>query len=120
MNKRFICTNCPKGCEIKVTAENEKPLVISGFSCKAGLAFAKSEIEDPKRTLTTTIKILNGVEILLPVKSQKPIPKALIMACMKNINEHTIPAPVNIGDVVIKDVLNTGINIVATKTVPHI
>lgn len=120
MHKRFICTKCPKGCEINVTADGGKPLEISGYSCKAGLAYAKSEMEDPRRTLTTTVKILNGPDTLLPVKSRMPIPKTLILSCMKSVNAHTASAPVKIGDVVIKDILNTGIDMIATKTVLHI
>ncbi|MGE5557555.1 MAG: DUF1667 domain-containing protein [Bacillota bacterium] len=111
----FTCTVCPKGCRLK-TVKNEKDVVVTGQSCPRGLAFGTTEATDPRRTLTSTVKIINGRLPRLPVRSAKPIPKPLIIPALRLLNELEVSAPVQIGAVIVKNILETGIDIIATRS----
>ena len=113
MTRNLTCIICPQGCNIKVEEEEGKVKKIEGNTCKRGYEYAFSEVTNPVRTLTTTVKLENGETI--SVKTDKPIPKKLIFKCMEEINKTTIKLPVKIGDIVIENVLNTGSNVITTK-----
>ena len=114
MKKEIICTVCPMGCHIMVEGEGEKILSIEGNNCKRGEQYATTEFSHPVRILTTTIKTDSEKNPLIPVRSEKPIPKEKIMDCMKVIRECKVSAPVNVYDVLVENICGTGINIVAT------
>lgn len=117
MEKRELtCVACPLGCPITVTFdENGNVSSVTGNTCKRGDAYARTEVINPTRMLTTTVKVEGGKSYVVPVKSADPIPKSMMMDCMKEINKATVKAPVNIGDVVIKNILGTGVDIIATN-----
>lgn len=114
--KELICIICPRGCHLKVfeTAEGFK---VEGYSCKRGEKYGITEILNPERVLTSTIKVINGKLSRVPVRSSNPIPKNLIFDVMKEINKVIITAPIQINDVIIKNVLNTNSDIIATRTI---
>ncbi|MFA7075569.1 MAG: DUF1667 domain-containing protein [Candidatus Izemoplasmatales bacterium] len=111
MSKEFICIVCPRGCHIKVDEINN----ISGNQCKRGEAYVKNEMQNPKRVLTTTVRttFLNNPRV--SVKTDDSIPKDLIFPAMELINKVIITKKMEIGEVVISNILNTGVNIVLTK-----
>ena len=115
MKKNLICVSCPLGCPIEVEIENGEILSVTGNTCKRGDAYARAELTNPVRSLTTTVKLIDGALPVVPVKSSKPVPKDKMFECMKLINEASIKAPVKIGDVVIKDILGSGADIVVTN-----
>lgn len=116
MKKEIICTVCPRGCHIEVTGDGEKAQTVEGYGCKRGLEYAENEYAHPVRILTTTVK-MEGVENdLLPVRSEKPIPKEKLFECMEVIKNTKVKLPVKCHDIVIENICGTGINIVATKT----
>ena len=115
MKKNLICVSCPLGCPIEVEIENGEILSVAGNTCKRGDKYARDELTNPVRSLTTTVKLVYGNLPVVPVKSSKPVPKDKMFDCMKLINEATIKAPVKIGDVVISDILGTGADIVVTN-----
>ena len=112
MIKSFICISCPIGCALTVDVDN---LIVSGNKCKRGQVYGINEVTNPVRTITTTVKIEGGTHKVVPVKTQNPIPKNLNMECMKVLNRVTVKAPVKVGDVIVENILNTGINVVATR-----
>ncbi|MFA6829485.1 MAG: DUF1667 domain-containing protein [Bacilli bacterium] len=114
MIKDMVCINCPRGCHIKVDTE---ALTVSGNFCPRGKAYGISEVTDPKRTLTSTVAVTGGVIERVSVKSSQPIEKKLLFKAMDEINKIRIKAPVEIGTVIIENLLSTGVNIIATKTV---
>lgn len=114
MERELICISCPKGCHLKV---DETSLTVTGNSCPKGAEYGVNEVTNPVRIVTTTVKVDGGEAPVVPVKTEKAIPKGLIMKCMEEINKVTIKAPAKIGDVVIKNVLQTGIDIIVTKNV---
>lgn len=115
MKKELTCVACPLGCQITVEYDGEEVLSVTGNTCKRGDAYARTEIVNPTRSLATTVKVENGVHPVVPVKSNKPVPKSMMFDLMKVINETTVKAPVKIGQVLIPDILGTGADIVATN-----
>lgn len=113
MKKELTCIICPQGCNIKVEIEENNIINVEGNGCKRGYEYAISEVKNPVRTLTTTIKLQNGK--VIPVKTDKPIPKDMIFKFMEEINKHIVRGPVKIGDILIKNVLKTDVNIIATN-----
>lgn len=118
MEKRdLVCVACPLGCGITVTLDDSgNVLEVTGNTCKRGDAYARTEVTSPTRMLTTTVRV-EGSEhsYVVPVKSSEPIPKGMMMACMEVINKASVKAPVKIGDVIIENILETGVNIIATN-----
>lgn len=117
MEKRdLICVSCPIGCAVTVELDdNGQVLSVTGNTCKRGDSYARQECTHPERMLTSTVKVEGGRMPVVPVKSAKPIPKELLFDCMTEINKVALAAPVKIGDVVLENILNTGVNIVATN-----
>ena len=113
MKKEIICTICPLGCNISVEGEGEEVTSIKGYSCKRGIEYGRNEFLHPVRILTTTVKVA-GSERLLPVRSNKPIPKELIMKCMEEIKKINAPPTVKQYDVIIPDICGSAADIVAT------
>lgn len=109
MSKKITCIVCPNGCEIEI--EGDK---ISGYTCKRGLEYAKEEMIAPKRTITSTVKIKNSNEVC-PIKTSKPIPKEKIFDVLTEINKVEIVKPIKMHELVVENVLNLGVNIIATK-----
>ena len=113
MTRELVCIICPRGCNLKVEMEEGKVLSVNGNSCLRGLTYAKNECGNPMRTVTSTVRCDNGK--MVSVKTDRPIPKDKIFACMKLINSATAHLPIAIGDVILADVF--GSNIVATEIV---
>ena len=113
--KTVICTVCPKGCTIEVKTDQDGNISqVTGFTCERGKKYAVSEISDPRRILTSTVRC---GENMLSVKSNAPIRKDKLIECMKIISENKTTPPVKIGDVVIKDIDGEGTDIIATKNI---
>jgi CxxC motif-containing protein len=113
--RKMICISCPIGCRLTVTEENGE-YVITGNQCKRGEVYGKKEMTNPTRVVPTTVKIRGARLRRLPVKTHIPLAKPLIFEAMKLINEVEVEAPVKVGDVVIENILDTGVNIVATRS----
>lgn len=111
--KVITCITCPIGCNITVQGQGELISSLVGNQCKRGETYAKNEFVRPLRILTTTIKVA-GKDVLVPVRSDKPIPKELQLECMELIKNTAIHTPICRYNVVIPDILGTGANIVAT------
>ena len=115
MEKKITCIVCPVGCEITVTGDTGRVDKIEGAQCHRGEDYAQEEFIDPKRILTTTVKIKGYSLPVISVRSSKPVPKRLLFDCMKIIKEKEVQAPVTMGQVVIENILDTGVDIITTK-----
>ena len=113
MTRNLTCIVCPKGCPITVELDGKNIVSITGHTCKRGEEYAKNECTAPMRTLTTTVALEGGG--VLPVKTDKTVPKELLFECMQAVNAVKAPAGTKLGDVIIENVLGTGANIVATR-----
>jgi len=115
--KDFICIVCPIGCNIEVKFEGKGIRSISGNKCFKGKEFVITEITHPQRVLTTTVKIKNGENKLLPVKTDRPVPKELIFEIMKEVRQIEVKAPVKINQVIVENILETGANLIAERSI---
>lgn len=114
-NKDLTCIVCPLGCRITVLQKNEGSTIeVKGNSCKRGIAYAQTECINPVRVITSTVRIAGGQMALVPVKTDKPISRNLMMDCMEIINNIKVRAPVKVGDTIVENILETGANLVAT------
>lgn len=118
--KELICINCPMGCHLTVDDSDLNNIKVTGNTCKRGEIYGINEILHPKRMVTSSVYVINGKENVLSVKTKEAIPKELIFECLKLLKQTKIEAPINIGDVIIKNVLNTGVDVVATRDVERI
>lgn len=91
---------------------------IQGYRCPRGEAYAQEEITDPKRILTTSIKVLHGDYPLVSVRTDRPIPKRLIPEALQVVRSLCVVAPVEIGQVLVPNILGTEARLIATRTVP--
>ena len=114
ITKKITCICCPLGCSINVIINGDDYQVI-GEQCKRGKDYAIQEVKDPRRLLTTTVKINFGTQKMLPVKSQNEVPKNLLNECVKILSKVVVEAPIRCGDVVYKNIHDTGIDIIATR-----
>jgi len=109
--KELICITCPRGCRLSV----DDNLNVSGNFCPRGAKYAISELTNPVRVLTSTVRTSSTENPRCPVKSNLPLPKGKIFDAMELINKVVITPPVKIGDVIIKNIFDSHIDIVATK-----
>ena len=115
--QKITCIICPIGCKIFVKTNGKQITVTEGSRCKKGIHYAISEILDPRRMLTTSILVKGGEWPLVSVKSTRAIPKNKLFPILEQIKKTTINAPVISGQTIIRNVLNSGIDFVATKTI---
>lgn len=112
----YTCIVCPLGCQLTVSEENGE-VVVKGNGCKRGENHGKNEYLNPMRMITTTVVLSNREEKRLAVISQGEVPKKMVPECLKEIYRTVVEAPISCGDVILKDVCHTGIDIVSTVTV---
>ena len=115
MKKEMICVICPKGCPLTAEVENNEIISVTGNTCPRGRVYAENEILNPVRTLTTTMKTDNGK--FVSVRSEEPLPKGKLFEYMDIINHTTAKTPVEIGTVLVYNIGESGVNIIATKNV---
>lgn len=120
--KDIICIVCPVGCKMTVeeNAGAETGYIVEGHTCNRGIEYGIKEMCDPRRNITSTVIIKGSYLRRLPVRTSSPIPKESIFDCMKEINAVRVKAPVKMGRVLIKDVLGTGTDIVASRSLDKI
>ncbi|MCI9596360.1 MAG: DUF1667 domain-containing protein [Firmicutes bacterium] len=111
------CVRCPLGCGLSVHIQKGQITEIMGNTCPKGAEYAKRELMDPRRILTTTIKVKNGHLPVVSVKTDMDISKDKIFECMKSLKDLEIEAPINIGQTVIENLAGTPAALVATKQV---
>ena len=113
----LICIGCPLGCPLTVEMEGNEVKSVAGNTCPRGDAYAKKELTNPTRIVTSTVRVAGGKLAMVSVKTESDIPKGKIFECVKALKEVEVTAPVKIGDVIVENVAGTGVNIIATKNV---
>ncbi|MCX6062721.1 MAG: DUF1667 domain-containing protein [Caldiserica bacterium] len=117
-HRKLICITCPRGCSLDLTMEGEDIVKMDGSGCKRGIDYATGELRDPRRMVTTTVRVTGGVHPLVPVYTESPIPKPRIVDLLAEVRKIELKAPVKFGDVVIANVLGTGVDILASRNIP--
>ena len=113
MLKDLVCIVCPRGCHLKVDVDNDYK--VSGNLCPRGESYGVKELTNPTRVITSTVKIDGGIHKRIPVKTNGDIPKDLNYECIKIINSITLKSPIKMGDVIVENILGTGVNLVASR-----
>ena len=116
MKYELTCINCPMGCRITADFDGKEVTNIQGYTCARGKAYAQTEITDPTRMVTALVAV-EGTHVPLSVKTQNPIRKRLIFDALKVIRNTTVKPPIRIGDVVIENICDSGVNVIATENV---
>lgn len=114
----FICINCPLSCTVELFEENGEVLEVRGNECGVGEKYAVNEFRDPRRRVTTTVRVRGGVLPVVPVATAAPVPKKLVREVVRALAGLELDAPVEMGQVVMPDVLGTGVDVVATRPLP--
>lgn len=115
MTKKLTCIECPVGCSLSVDVENSKVVKISGNQCPKGEEYAVSEIESPMRILTASV-LAEGLPLkMIPVRTDKPIPRDSIFRAMDEIKRIRVKGPVAAGDIIAADFLGSGADLIATR-----
>ena len=113
--RELICIGCPLGCALQVKTEAGEIWEITGNTCRRGEDYARKEVTNPTRIVTTTVRVNGAALPVVSVKTKEDIPKGKIYDCIKELNRIEVEAPVRVGDVVAKDIAGTGVDVVATK-----
>lgn len=108
----LVCIVCPVSCIIEVDIEAGEIKDIKGAGCKRGIKYAEEECTCPRRILTTTVRTVDNR--MLPVRTDKPLPKEKVFEVMKKIREVKVVPPVQIGDIILANV-HEDVNVIATK-----
>ena len=118
MNEREItCIICPIGCKILIKTDGKKFELLEGNRCKQGIEYARSEALNPQRNLCSSVLVENGDWPLVSVKTTKPVPKNQIFNVLNVIKNVKVRAPIKSGQIIVNNVADTDIDIVATKTI---
>ena len=115
--KNLTCINCPMGCALAVEMNGDEIVSVSGNTCSRGDAYARKELTDPTRIVTSTVRVTGGNSDTVSVKTKEDIPKGKIFECIRALKNVCAQAPVHIGDVIVSNVADTGIDVVATSNV---
>lgn len=114
--KKLVCIVCPNSCELSIE-ETSDGISVSGNKCKRGIKFATDEMTAPKRTISSVVKTAFKEVPVIPVRVSDEIPKEKIFDVMNEINHVTVKKKLKRGDVVIKNVLSLGVDVIATSDV---
>lgn len=115
--KNLTCINCPLGCQLAVTIEDDKIISVTGNTCPRGDNYAREEVTDPKRIVTSSVLVKNGERTVVSVKTKEAIPKDKIFDVVRAMRGLAIEAPVKIGSVVLNNVAGCNVDLVATANV---
>lgn len=127
--QHITCIICPMGCQLEVTlpegysAESARTtdpslFTVTGNACPRGDSYARKEFTTPARTLTCTVAVRGGKRPLVSAKTKGDVPKEKLLDCMQLVRRTTAPAPVHEGDILIHDILSTGVDVIACEDVP--
>lgn len=115
MNKNLTCIECPKSCNLVVDIENCRALKVSGNQCQVGESYAIAEVENPTRILTSAV-LTKGLPLkMLPLRTDRPMPKAKLPEAMAEIKKIIVEKPLKAGDVILSNFLGLGIDLLATR-----
>ncbi len=114
--KELICVNCPMGCRVRVQLEGNTVISVTGNQCPRGKKYAEQESICPMRILTSTVTVENGQHRVLPVITSAEIPLSMMEDAMKEIRRVSVRAPITMDQVIIHDLLGTGADVIASRS----
>jgi CxxC motif-containing protein len=111
----FTCINCPLSCSLELVEEDGEVLEVTGAECGIGERYAAGEFKDPRRVVTTTVRVSGGKLALLPVRTTAAIPKRLVLDAVRALDGVEVVAPVAEGQLIVRDILETGVDVVSSR-----
>lgn len=117
IEKDIICIVCPNGCRLHGVVSEDGQLSVTGNKCVRGEAFAGTELTNPTRSLTTTVKTVFNHMPYLPVRTDGEIPKYAISDAIEELSAFTLSRNVKCGDMIIENIAGTKCNIIATMDI---
>lgn len=115
--RQLTCIQCPRGCQVEVQLDKGEVKAVAGNSCKRGDAYARKEVVNPTRIVTSTVCVEGGIYERVPVKTLRDVPKDLVFDIMDVVNKVHVKAPVRAGDILVEDICGTGVSLVTTANV---
>ena len=118
--RNLTCIGCPLGCQIEVLMDESGQIaLVTGNTCQKGEQYARNEVTAPKRVVTSSVRVYGSRtgERMVSLKTAAEIPKGMIMDVIRDLRGVSVPCPVHIGDVLIRDIAGTGVDMIATKNV---
>lgn len=115
--RKLICIGCPLGCGVTVTMKDGEIEKVEGYTCKRGEEYARKEVLSPTRIVTSVVYLESQKEKMLPVKTKTDIPKGKILEVMRALDQVKVKAPICIGDIIVENIAETNVSIIATKTI---
>ncbi len=116
---RITCIKCPLSCSIEIERRGDV-LDVKGYECEIGRRYAIEELDNPMRILTTTVAVRNGIHPVLPVRTEREIPKSLLFDAVEILSNIVVEAPIYHGDIIYKNICNTGVNVIASRDIKKI
>jgi len=116
----LTCIICPVGCKARITIENGKISKIEDLECQRGEEYVTRELEAPVRDFFITVRIKGAKIPVLPVRATQPIPKDKILDCVSELADVIVDTPVKAGDVIAKNLLGLGVDIIATRDLDRV
>ncbi len=113
--KKFLCVSCPVGCALTVKVDGTNAIEVEGNTCPRGVEYAKSEVANPTRVFTSTVRVRGASLPVCPVRSRSPLPLSKVFRVSREIAKIAMDAPLEIGQIVIADVCGTGVDIVTSR-----
>lgn len=117
MKKIYTCIICPRSCELEAEILPDGQVSVSGNGCPRGAEWIRDELSDPKRTIASSVLVEGGEKEIVSVRLSSPVPLRMIFPIMDEIRKVSVTAPVSIGDIIIRDVLSSGADVIATSSV---
>ncbi|MDD4179331.1 MAG: DUF1667 domain-containing protein [Candidatus Margulisbacteria bacterium] len=116
MIKKITCIECPVGCQLEVETDQSGHVIkVTGNKCEKGPVYAKQETENPMRILTSIV-LTEGLDLkMVPVKTNKPIPKAKLMEAMAAVKKLKLTKQVKVDETIASDFLGLGVDLIATR-----
>ena len=117
MKRDITCIECPTGCSVTIEVVDGKAHRVEGFGCRRGRDYAIAEVEHPERVLTTTVRACSLSVRMVPVRTSSPVPRDTRIQAMEEIRRASVSSPVKVGDVVLRDLLGLGVDVIATREI---
>lgn len=118
-NVQLTCIGCPLGCQITVKLQEQEISSVSGNTCRRGESYARKEVTNPTRIVTSSVPVTGSREhtAMVSCKTERDVPKHKIFDVIASLKTIRAQAPIRIGDVLLENAAGTGVDIVATKNV---
>lgn len=111
---KLTCIVCPNGCELVAEKCGDGSVKVAGNLCPKGVKFATDELVRPLRTFTGTAATAFPDFPVIAVKTDREVPKEEILRIAEYVNSLCLTKRCSPGDVIVKDVLGLGANLVVT------